>query len=382
MVAALTLVSGVVIGVASAPAALQESSRRPSASPPSSTSTTTTQGPTSNTTTTLVPVTTTTVSAPSNSVLPWPQQGSAAVAIPQLSVVATSPRQSRVPIASLTKMMTTWVVLHRRPLNFNQQGPCLSVNSHDVALWDYDVSSGQSNAEIRLGETLCEGTLLRGLLVHSAGNYAQLLARLVGLGTNKFVALMNKDAVTLGLRQTHYADYSGISPLNVSTARDQATMAIDLMNAEPIVRQIVALPYVTLPVAGVVASYTPDIGQFGVIGVKSGYTPAAGGCDIMAIKVTVNQTVFTTYAVVLGQFSANPLGLAGQAALALSRKLRALMRVVRTPGGRSVQWTGPSVDITPTTTTTSTTTTTVTTTTTTTASTTTTPSVVPADKFG
>jgi len=250
--------------------------------------------------------------------------------------------------------MTTWVVLHRLPLKVNQRGPCLTVNAHDVALWKYDDESGQSNAEVALGEKLCEGTLLRGLIVHSAGNYAYLLARLVGLGQQEFVTVMNRDARALGLSHTHYTDLSGISPGDLSTAHDQAIMAIDLMNGEPVVRAIAALAYVMLPVAGVVGSYTPDVGQFGVIGLKSGYTGVAGGCDIMAINVTINHTVITTYAVVLGQFSSNPLGLAGQAALTLSRTLRAGMRVVATRTGRAIAWTGWPGALTPVTTTTTT----------------------------
>ena len=302
--------------------------------------------------------------------IPWPVQGSAAVAIPQLSVAASSPRQPQVPIASLTKLMTTWVVLHRLPLKVNQRGPCLTVNAHDVALWKYDNESGQSNVEVALGETLCEGTLLRGLIVHSAGNYAYLLARLAGLGQERFVTVMNQDARVLGLTHTHYTDLSGISPGDVSTAHDQALMAIDIMSAEPVVRAIAALAYVRLPVAGVVGSYTPDVGQYGVIGVKSGYTGVAGGCDIMAINVTINHTVVTTYAVVLGQFSSNPLGLAGQAALTLSRSLREGMKVVATRTGRDIAWTGWPGALAPVTTTTTTTTTIPTTTTTTSATTT------------
>lgn len=307
--------------------------------------TTSTSIPSSTSTTVTVPSTSSTL--PNQASLPWPAYGSAAVAIPQLSVAAASPDQPRVPIASLTKMMTAWVVLQRRPLSFTQQGPCLVVNAHDVALWKYDLATGQSNAAIALGETLCEGTLLRGLLVHSAGNYAQLLARLVGLGEQKFVALMNHDATMLGLRHTHYVDYSGIGAGNISTASDQALMAIDLMNAQPIVRQIATMPSVWLPVAGVVSSYTPDIGQFGVVGVKSGYTPQAGGCDVMAVNVTINKASYVTYAVVLGQSSSDPLGLAGQLALALSRKLRSYMKVVATPTGRAVEWRGPASDVIP-----------------------------------
>jgi D-alanyl-D-alanine carboxypeptidase (penicillin-binding protein 5/6) len=250
-----------------------------------------------------------------------------------------------VPIASLTKMMTTWVVLHALPLNYNEQGPCTTVTPYDLSLYDYDVESGQSHARIVLHEHICEGTLLRGLLVHSAGNYSQLLQSIIGWSPATFVRVMNRDAKSLGLLRTHYVDLTGISAGDRSTAGNQAVLAVDLMTYEPIVDQIVALTHVSLPYNGVVDSYTPLIGEYGVVGVKSGFTDPAGGCDVMAVRVTVAGQTFNTYAVVLGQQSSDPLGLAGNVALALSRSLRSSMRSVRTPSGVKVEWTGPAADV-------------------------------------
>ena len=247
-----------------------------------------------------------------------------------------------VPIASLTKMMTTWVILHRLPLTFTQRGPCLIVDSHDVALYNYDVATDQSNARIVLGENICEGTLFRGLLVHSAGDYAQLLLRLVHLSGPELVAMMNHDAKRLGLNHTHYVDITGISPGDRSSASDQAKLAYDLMRAEPIVDRIVAMPTVTLPYAGLLGSYTPYVGAYGVIGVKSGLTGAAGGTDVMATKMIVDHTTIIAYAVVLSQFGSNPLLAAGNAALTLSRSLRMAIAPSRSPHGIVIKWRGPS----------------------------------------
>jgi len=51
--------------------------------------------------------------------------------------------------------------------------------------------------------------LLNGLLVHSASNYAVLLANMVAGNVTDFVALMNAAARNLGMRGTSYADVSG-----------------------------------------------------------------------------------------------------------------------------------------------------------------------------
>ncbi|MHB1905979.1 MAG: hypothetical protein ACYCRG_03650, partial [Acidimicrobiales bacterium] len=151
----------------------------------SSTTTTTTTVPPGSTTTT------TTTTIPSHVThLRWPSQGSAAVAIPQLSVQAASIPQTVQPIASLTKLMTTWVALHLMPLAPGASGPCESMTRADVHLYDRDVATGQSSVAVAVGERLCEIQLLRGLFVHSAGNYAIYLVHLSGLAMGRFVGLM------------------------------------------------------------------------------------------------------------------------------------------------------------------------------------------------
>ena len=139
----------------------------------------------STSTTSTIPGTTTT-SAPVNTVLPWPAQDSAAVAIPSLEVSAGSPNQPRVPIASLTKLMTAWVVLQKIPLAVGQIGSCLTVNAQDVAFFHQNLSIQESTVKIVVGKRLCENTLFQGFSVHSAGDYAEMLVRLTGMNNAVF----------------------------------------------------------------------------------------------------------------------------------------------------------------------------------------------------
>ena len=320
----------------------------------SATPTTTTTVPTSTTTvpttTTTVPTSTTsttsttTTTIPRPATIPWPSGLSSAVSIPQLQVFAASPNQPQLPIASITKLMTTWVVLHHLPLGINQRGPCRSVSAGDYAVYQHDLVTDQSNVRLVRGMTLCESTLLRGLLVHSAGDYAHMLVELTGFSNATFVAVMNRDARVLGLRSTHYVEVTGIDGRDISTARDQTILAIDLMNAEPIVRDIVTLPQVSLPGAGLVSSYTPFVGEGGVIGVKSGFTGSAGGCDVMAINFVVGGQTVTAYSVVLGDHGSNPIVGAGLAALALARSLRPYLRMEHTATGAAIVWTASPID--------------------------------------
>ena len=241
-------------------------------------------------------------------------------------------------------MMTAWVVLHKLPLEIGASGPCETINGADVALYNDDVANDLSSVKIETGIRLCENVLLRGMLVHSAADYAQLLVNLAGMHEATFVEAMNQDARSLGLRSTSYTDVTGISDGDRSTAQDQAHLAADLMTEEPVVQGIVDLPEVALPVAGVVESFTPFVGQGNVVGVKSGFTNAAGGCDVMAVNDNFISTVITTYAVVLGEHGYNALGTAGVDALDLSRSVRASIARVRTSSGVEVEWIGSSTD--------------------------------------
>jgi serine-type D-Ala-D-Ala carboxypeptidase (penicillin-binding protein 5/6) len=248
--------------------------------------------------------------------LVWPSIGSAALDIPSLGVLSEHD-DAVVPIASLTKMMTVYVALQHLPLSIGETGPCLTVTSEDVESDDQLLALGESTVPIIVGEQLCESDLLNGILVHSAGDYAVMLANLVA-GTNEaFVAMMNEEAQTLGLTGTNYADVTGLSSESVSTALDQAKVAVLLMRSA-LVRSIVIQPSVTLPYAGVEDSFTPDVGIDNVIGVKSGRTAAAGGCDVMAMTFKDGTTTRVLYAVVLGQEGGNLLTPAGEAALALA----------------------------------------------------------------
>ncbi len=247
----------------------------------------------------------------------WPASGSAALIVPSLGVTL-SHNNSLLPIASLTKMMTAYVVLKKLPLSIGETGPCLTVSATDVATYHAMIQSDQSNALVSVGEQLCEFDLLDGLLVHSANNYSVLLANMVAGSSANFVALMNQTAASMGFVGTHYVDPSGYDPGSVSTALDQGLLAAQLMKS-PLVRSIVAQTSVTLPVAGTVGSYTPYVGVDHVIGVKSGRTLAAGGCDVMAMQFLDGAQLHTAYAVVLDQRGGNLLGPAGDAALALAQ---------------------------------------------------------------
>ena len=257
--------------------------------------------------------------------LAWPAHGGAAVVVENApwstsALSLAAPRQNAsaadiVPIASLTKMMTALVTLQALPLGRGERGPCLTISAHDVAHWRYDTETDQSNVKVAEGERLCEADLLTGLLIGSANNFADLLATMVSGSTDAFVAEMNREAALIAPHTT-YVEPSGYEPGNVSTPLDQISVAQHLM-AFPFAREVVARPRVTLPVAGVVESYTPFVGSHGVIGVKSGRTGPAGGCVVLAMRRSIRGHDVVVYSAVFSQFGGDVLAHAGAAGLAL-----------------------------------------------------------------
>jgi serine-type D-Ala-D-Ala carboxypeptidase (penicillin-binding protein 5/6) len=265
----------------------------------------------------VTPVLAGTVRVPAHPVtLPWPTTGQGAIAVPSIGIEVASGPEKPVPVASLTKLMTAYVVLHDHPLTLNQPGPTITVSQADVDDYNLDVASNDSSALVALNEQITEEQVLGGLLVHSADNYADLLARWDAGSIPAFVAKMNADAVRLGMLHSHFADASGINPFSSSTASDLLKVAApDMANAA--FASLVKMPSITLPVAGTISTYTPLLGLQGTIGVKSGFTTAAGGCDVLAVIRTVQGKPVLLLAAVTGQEGPNVLALAGLHALAL-----------------------------------------------------------------
>ncbi len=233
--------------------------------------------------------------------IPWPTQGQAGIAVQGVGLVASTPDQTPVPIASLTKLMTAYLVLQAHPLSIGQTGPTLTVTAQDVALYDQEKAT-QSVAPVTVGEQLTEYQLLEGLLIPSANNFAAILADWVAGSRSAFVARMNQTARALGLRQTHYADVSGVNAGSVSTADNLLVLAsLDMQN--PVFRAIVAKPQATLPVAGVVVNVNYFLGRSGIIGVKTGSTNEAGGCYVAAAYRPAGTARVLVLAAVLGQIS-------------------------------------------------------------------------------
>ena len=236
---------------------------------------------------------------------PWPATGQAAVEIPSLGYARQSNLEGPVPIASLTKMATAVVILRDHPLAPGASGPPITITADEASQFDVDLDNDETNIPLQAGETLTEQQLLQALLVGSANDAAYTLAVWDAGSVPTFVAKMNALASSLGADETHYADASGFDPASVSTAADSLRMAAAGM-AIPAFVAIVAMPTVTIPLAGVVHNIVKLIGTDGIVGVKSGYTSQAAGCMVLAAYRTVQGRSVLVLAAALAQQEPSP----------------------------------------------------------------------------
>ena len=188
-------------------------------------------------------------------------------------VLAQYRPNARVPIASITKLMTVLLTLeHTKP--------------SDVVTVARGASEvGESSIELRAGERITVRDLLEGALIQSANDAADALAYYVGHGSEaRFVAMMNTRARQLGLRDTHYARPDGLdAPGHVSSARDVTKLARLLMR-RAIVRSIVRQQTAEISGGRVLHTWNDLLATFpGVFGVKTGHTSAAGWNEVAAL---------------------------------------------------------------------------------------------------
>lgn len=187
---------------------------------------------------------------------------------------------SQVPMGSITKVMTAYVVIESGNLN-----QLITVPDGITA---YDKEFGASTAGLKPGEQLTAEDLLYAMLVPSGCDAAYTLAQAYGPGLSGFIDKMNAAAAQLGLSGTHFTDFSGLpDPTEFSTYSDpQDLIALGRAAMQlPLFASIVSLTgYQIAAVKGEHPQFkwnttNPLIGNYpGTIGIKTGDTQAAGDC--------------------------------------------------------------------------------------------------------
>ena len=133
-------------------------------------------------------------------------------------VLVSHAAKRHLPIASTTKLMTAYVVLHELPLD------------RMVRAAPYEAEYGESLLGLRPGQRISVRDLLYGLILRSGNDAAYDLALAAAGSEPRFVAEMNRYAAALGLADTHYANPIGLDQSgNYSSAADLATLTRHLL---------------------------------------------------------------------------------------------------------------------------------------------------------
>ena len=131
-----------------------------------------------------------------------------------------------VPIASITKLMTSMVVLDSKAALTEQ----IEVTDEDR---DYIKNTG---SRLAVGSVLSREDMLHIALMASENRAAAALSRYFPGGRPAFIAAMNAKAKQLGMTDTHFESPSGLTSENVSSARDLVKM-VNAAYQYPMIRE-------------------------------------------------------------------------------------------------------------------------------------------------
>jgi serine-type D-Ala-D-Ala endopeptidase (penicillin-binding protein 7) len=160
-------------------------------------------------------------------------KASAAIVVDERSgaVLMRKNENAVLPIASLTKLMTALVLTEAKlPLD-----EVITITEDDVD------RERNSRSRLRVGTALTRGEALRLALMSSENRAAHALGRTYPGGLDAFVTAMNRKAKALGMKNTTYADPTGLSNRNRSTARELAVVAAAAAK-EPLIREYSTTP--------------------------------------------------------------------------------------------------------------------------------------------
>ena len=183
------------------------------------------------------------------------------------------------PIASITKLMTGLLITEANlPMD-----EILTITQDDV-----DTEKG-SSSRLAVGTRLSRGELLHLALMSSENRAASALGRTYPGGLSAFVAAMNAKAKLLGMNDTRYAEPTGLSSQNQSSARDLALL-VKVAHEVPLLRELTTSPEHQVAIGSRQLQYHTtnrlvlnpawDIGLQ-----KTGYITEAGQCLVMQAQL-------------------------------------------------------------------------------------------------
>ncbi|NEV90306.1 D-alanyl-D-alanine carboxypeptidase [Streptomyces tendae] len=229
--------------------------------------------------------------------IPWPSSGQAALDVQGIGTFGSSGDQKPVPIASVAKVMTAYVILRDHPLKSGAEGPKIKI---DQAAEDQSQAGQESTVNVFEGDSISQREALESILIASANNVARLLARWDAGSEKAFVEKMNAAAKDLGMTNTTYTDPSGLNNTTVSTAVDQVKLAKEAMK-QPAFREVAAMMSYDDYKGVNHSNWNHLVGHNDVVGIKTGTTTSALGNLVFAAKKEVGGETRTIVGAVVRQ---------------------------------------------------------------------------------
>ncbi|MFD5118976.1 D-alanyl-D-alanine carboxypeptidase [Streptomyces sp. NPDC058385] len=235
--------------------------------------------------------------------LPWPAEGQGSMDVSGIGSMDRFGEQKPVPIGSVAKAMTAYVVLKDHPLQPGKDGPSIDVDAKAEKEGGYD-SEGESTLNtVKEGDKLSQKDALSAIMIPSANNIARLLARWDAGSEEAFVKKMNAAAKDLGMTGTTYTDPSGLKETTVSTAQDQVKLGNELVKIQALM-DITKLPTWKDPSGKTWQNYNRLVPYNNAVGVKTGSTTKAGGNLLFAATKDAGGETVTVVGAILGQHRA------------------------------------------------------------------------------
>jgi serine-type D-Ala-D-Ala carboxypeptidase (penicillin-binding protein 5/6) len=142
-------------------------------------------------------------------------------------ILAAKDAVERMEPASLTKLMTAYIVFHELAVGKLKLDESVIVSEH---AW----RSEGSRSFIELGKPVSVQDLILGMIVQSGNDATIALAERIAGTEETFAQLMNANAQRLGMVGTHFENSSGLpSPQHYTTARDMSLLAIAMIRDYP-----------------------------------------------------------------------------------------------------------------------------------------------------
>ncbi|MFZ4895195.1 D-alanyl-D-alanine carboxypeptidase family protein [Plantibacter sp. Mn2098] len=242
---------------------------------------------------------TSTISQPKTQV-DWPSFGRGALgAVGFDGLLSTTGDQTPFPIASLTKTITSLVVLDKKPLAAGESGPNITLTSADVGYYYDTIAEDGSAAPVVAGSVFTQRQMFEALLLPSANNYSISLAVWAYGSVDAYLDAAKMWLAAHGLTGTTVTNTSGIGPTNKSTPADLITIG-KLVLANPALASIVSEKSAILPAIGEVDNTNALLGTHGVTGMKTGTDDESGACLLFSADIPVGGRTVTIVGVILG----------------------------------------------------------------------------------